>query len=89
MQNHSETWKIVQVLEACNEISTQMKIARFAKTSNWHIKPILKKLNGLGFIEKIDKKKGKHTEFNYASILWLITESGKTFKYVLKRYVDA
>ena len=88
-QNHKDTWKIVQILEACSEISTQMRIAGFAKTSNWNIKPILKKLHTLGFIEKVNNKKGKHTEFNYASILWLITDSGKTFKYVIKRYVDA
>ncbi len=87
--NPREIWHVVKVLEACHEVSSQMRICRFTRTSNYQLRYYLKKLQSLGFIRKAREDEVKRTESNHAAILWIITESGKDFQEILQRYIDA
>jgi hypothetical protein len=87
--NPKEIWHVVKVLEACHEVTTQMRICGFTRTSNFKLKYYLKKLQSLGFIKKASDDEIKRTESNGASILWVITKSGKMFQEILQKYVDA
>jgi len=84
MKRRTETWHMVSILEYLEKVRTQDEICK--KTGIHHnvLRRYLKKFKKLGMIVNV-----KNRNRNAMAILWHVTDLGRDYKVVIKKYVNA
>lgn len=84
MKRRTETWHMVSILEYLEKVRTQDEICK--KTGIHHdvLKRYLKKFEKLGMIVNVKNRKR-----NAMAILWQVTDLGRDYKVVIRKYVNA
>lgn len=84
MKRRTETWHMVSILEYLERVRTQDEICK--KTGIHHnvLKRYLKKFKKLGMIVNVKNRKR-----NAMAILWQVTDLGRDYKVVIRKYVNA
>ena len=88
MKRRTETWHMVSILQYLENVRTQDEICK--KTGIHHnvLRRYLKKFKKLGMIVNV-KNRQNGIKRNAMAILWHVTDLGRDYKVVIRKYVNA